>query len=132
MSHPASKREHEYLRSQVGAHPAESELSVFIRRNAIVTDQRVGEREQLAAVGRVGEGLRVAHHAGLKHCTPEHGQPTNEVIVHLTCPVTSSNEGNRTDEGAENQSAGVQVQESLFSCLCKQVHMKDSHVDKLS
>ena len=38
-----------------------------VARHTVVTDQRVGEHEDLAAVRRVRESLRVSHHAGVEH-----------------------------------------------------------------
>ena len=38
-------------------------------RHSIVANEWVGENEQLVFVGRVCQGLRVAHHSSLKHCS---------------------------------------------------------------
>lgn len=39
----------------------------IIRRHAVVANQRIGADEQLTAVGRVGELLRIADHGSVEH-----------------------------------------------------------------
>lgn len=48
--------------------PRQSVLIFCEERNSVVANERVGEHEDLVAVRGVGEGLRVAHHAGLEDC----------------------------------------------------------------
>lgn len=52
---------------KTSTHLAQSKLALLIFGHAIVSHQWVGESEQLAAVRWVGQSLRVAHHARLKH-----------------------------------------------------------------
>ncbi len=40
------------------------------RRHAIVSDQRVREKKDLAAIGRVGECFDIARHTGVEHDLP--------------------------------------------------------------
>ena len=42
-------------------------FSFAMAGNAVVTDQGVSADENLAAIRRVGEGFRIAHHAGVEN-----------------------------------------------------------------
>lgn len=50
------------------SHPAEAEGVGLVPGDPVVSDERVSEHQDLRLVGGVGEGLGVAHHAGLEDC----------------------------------------------------------------
>ncbi len=52
-----------------------------VARHAVVADQREGEGHDLAAVGRIGERLRVADHAGVEHHFARHRAPGAEAAA---------------------------------------------------
>lgn len=47
-------------------------MAVFVKaRDSVVADEWVGQHKQLVAIGGVGQGLGIAHHSCLEHCSSQ-------------------------------------------------------------
>src|SRR5262249_13834221 len=78
-----------------GARDAGARILRCASGDAVVTDHRIGKRENLPGIGRIGKGFFVAGHAGIKHRLAQSGTFESKTVTVESASVGQKERGAR-------------------------------------